>query len=417
MSVHYDPFESASRQDPYPVFAELRRQAPVHHVPGSDLCCVSRYDDAVFVLKHPELFSSSAMKDVLQEVDIGGITPRYVGFLLRFFWKARINLFALEKTGNLITMDPPRHDAMRAIVNRGFTPRRIAGWEGRAREVVAEQMRGLDANRRFDVIDDLAVPLPVAIISEMLGIEAERRADFKYWSDAIVAMISGSAKQNPFESGLLDCLGDLFGYLRRAVRARRKDPRDDLISVLVDPSQDEVLSQLDMVQFVLMLLIAGNETTTNLIGNAVNALVDHPETMARVAADPSLVPALIEETLRYDAPIQLVFRRATQEVEVAGGCVPEGALVCVLLGSANRDGARFERADEFDIDRDTRGHLGFGLGVHFCMGSSLARLEARVALEALTPELPRLKAVGSRSELIDSFLVRGRRHLMFEAAP
>jgi cytochrome P450 len=411
MSVEYDPFSAAFRADPYPVFAELRVHDPVHWAPGSQMFCVSRYHDAVFVLKHPELFSSDAMHDVLMNFDAGGFTPRYVLFLLGFLLRTRINPLAIQKTPNLVSLDPPRHDALRSIVNRGFTPRGIATWESRVRQIVSEQLRDLDRREPFDVVDDLAIPLPVAIISEMLGVEAERRADFKRWSDAVISMISGAARQNPFESGLLDVFAELFSYLRAAVRARRKEPRDDLISALVDPSKDGVLSELEMVQFVTLLLVAGNETTTNLIGNAVNALLEHPEALERVAADPALVPALIEETLRYDAPIQLVFRRATEDVEIAGTSVAKGARLAVLLASANRDAARFEKADGFDLDRDARGHLGFGLGVHFCLGASLARLEARAALEALVPELPRFKSVGSRSEMIDSFLVRGRRHL------
>ncbi len=411
MTVEYEPFSSASREDPYPVFAQLRSHDPVHFAPESGTYCISRYDDAVFVLKHPERFSSQAMMEVLMQIDVPVLTPRYLFFLLKFLWRTRVNPIAVQKTGNLVTLDPPRHDAMRAIVNRGFSPRRIAAWESRAREVVAEQLRRLDESGHFDVVADLAIPLPLAIISEMLGTPDERQADFKRWSDGIVAIASGSAKQNPFETGLLDVFAELFGYMKQAVRDRRQHPQDDLISVLVDPAQEGVLSELDMVQFIVLLLVAGNETTTNLIGNAVNALLDHPDTLERVAADPALVPALIEETLRYDSPIQLVFRTATEDTEIGGSKIPKDAVVAVMLGSANRDPSRFDCADEFDIHRDARGHLAFGLGVHFCLGSSLARLEARVALEALTPELPRLKSVGVRNEFIDSFLVRGRRHL------
>ena len=415
MSVEYEPLSSATRQDPYPLFAELRANDPVHFAPGSGTYCISRYADAVFVLKHPELFSSRAMQDVLMHVDVPVLTPRYVFFLLQFLWKTKVNPFALQKIGNLVTLDPPRHDAMRSIANRGFSPRRIAAWEPRAREVVAQQLRRLDETGRFDAVEDLAIPLPVTIISEMLGIEDERKADFKRWSDGIVAIASGAAKQNPFESGVLDVFAALYCYMKQAVRERRKNPQDDLISVLVDPAQKDSLSELEAVQFVVLLLVAGNETTTNLIGNAVNALLDHPEALERVAADPARVPGLIEETLRYDSPIQQVFRTATVDTEIGGVRIPKDAVVAVVLGSANRDSDRFDRADEFDIDRDARGHLAFGLGVHFCLGSSLARLEARVALEALTPELPRLKSVGSRDEFIDSFLVRGRRHLQLAA--
>ncbi len=411
MSLDYEPFSSAFRDDPYPAYAALREHAPVHRSPESGSWCISRYEDVSFVLKNPDLFSSSAMQDVLMDGDLGGLTPRYLWFIVKFLWQTRIHPFEIQRAGNLVSMDPPRHDAMRNIVNRGFTPRRIAAWEGRAREIVSQQMRLIEARGAFDLVEDLAIPLPVTIIAEMLGVEPDRKSDFKRWSDAIVALASGSAKENPFESGVLDSFAELFGYLKGMVRARRRAPQDDLISVLVDPAQQDVLRELDVVLFVVLLLVAGNETTTNLIGNAVNALLDHPESLARVAADPTLVPGLIDETLRYDAPIQLIFRTATRDVEIAGTTIPKGGMVTGILGSANRDESRFARADVFDIDRDARGHLGFGLGVHYCLGSSLARLEARVALEALVPELPRLKSVGPRNELIDSFLIRGRRHL------
>jgi cytochrome P450 len=414
MSVDYEPFEMIAAADPYPVYAALRERDPVHRSSASGTYCVSRYDDAIFVLKQPDLFSSDAMRDVLMKTDASMMGPRYALFLLRFLWRTKINPFAAQRAGNLSTLDPPRHDVMRAIVNRGFTPRRIAGWEPRAREVVAARMRVLERTGRIDVVEDLAVPLPVSIIAEMLGVEPERRADFKAWSDAIVAMISGAAKLDPVGSGLLDVFADVFGYLRDAVRARRKEPRDDLLSLLVDPEQDGTLSELDVVNFVLLLLVAGNETTTNLIGNAVNVLLDHPDALERVAADPAGVPALIEETLRFDSPIQLAFRRATRDVSIVGTVVPRDATVAVLLASANRDERRFGRADVFDLDRDARGHLGFGYGVHFCLGASLARLEARVALEAIVPELPRLKASGARDQMIDSFLVRGRCRLPLE---
>jgi cytochrome P450 len=170
-----------------------------------------------------------------------------------------------------------------------------------------------------------------------------------------------------------------------------------------------------VIQFVMLLLVAGNETTTNLIGNAVTALLDHPEQLARVAADPALVPAVVEETLRWDAPVQVLFRNATRDVEIAGGRVPRGAYVALLLGSANRDERRFPDPDRFDVARNPQGHLGFGFGEHFCLGASLARMEARVALEALVPELRRLERERPRP-LVDSFIVRGPRRLELRPA-
>jgi len=200
------------------------------------------------------------------------------------------------------------------------------------------------------------------------------------------------------------------------VAARKAEPRDDLISLLVDPSRGETLDQSAVMQFVLLLLIAGNETTTNLIGNAVVALLENPDQLERVADDPDLIPNLIEETIRYDGPVQFVMRRATRDVEVAGATIPADARVCILLGSANRDERRFDDPDRFDVGRDARGHVGFGFGLHFCLGASLARLEAEAALRALVPELPRLRPEQARHEMIDSVLVRGRARIALRPA-
>ena len=196
----------------------------------------------------------------------------------------------------------------------------------------------------------------------------------------------------------------------------RRRPADDLVSAIAAQQEGgNALTTREVVQFVMLLLVAGNETTTNLIGNAVTALLDHPDQLARVAADPSLVPAAIEETLRYDAPVQILFRVATQDVELAGTRIPKGATVAPLLGSANRDERNFPDPDRFDVGRDPQGHVGFGFGKHFCLGASLARLEARIALAALAPELLRLERQGPR-EVVDSFLVRGPRRLELHRA-
>jgi cytochrome P450 len=311
----------------------------------------------------------------------------------------------------LIGADGARHDQLRGIVNRGFTPSRIAAWEPRVRSIVGAQLRKLEWGEPFDVIDDLAIPLPVTIIAEILGVDAARRADFKRWSNSLVTFISGAARENPTDEGAFQDISDLFLFLRHIVRERRRQPGEDLVSVLVDPARDGVLDELDMVMFVVLLLVAGNETTTNLIGNAALALLEHPDALERVAREPERVPALVEETLRFDPPIQMVFRTVTADTELAGTRLPRGAVVAALLGSANRDERVFPEPDRFDVAREPRGHVAFGFGPHFCLGAALARLETRVALEALVPALARCKRIGERHARIDSFLVRGRAHL------
>jgi cytochrome P450 len=211
---------------------------------------------------------------------------------------------------------------------------------------------------RFDVVEDLAIPVPMLVIAEMIGVETERRADFKAWSNAIVSGVSSSDKK----------------------RAR----------------------------------LAGNETTTNLIGNAIVALLRNPDQLERAVAEPELVPNLVEETVRWDGPVQFIARRTTCDVELAETTIPADSRVILLLGSANRDERHFENPDEFDLSRETKGHVGFGLGIHFCLGASLARLEARSALAALIPELPRMRWPVGELAMVDSVLVRGRRRILLE---
>jgi cytochrome P450 len=414
MPLAYEPLSRSHWADPYPVYRELRESAPLHRAPETGTYCLSRHADVAFALRNPVLFSSAGMAKMLFHEASRRPRLRDLAAMARFLLRARVNPLRERRDSSLITQDPPIHDALRDIVNRGFTPRRIATWEPRMREIVAGCMGKLHAGEPFDVISDLAIPLPVTVIAEMLGIEPGRQRDFKRWSDALVAASSGGSRDAGLR-GILDPMGEARGYLRRIVRERRARPADDLISVLVDPRHESTLGEREVFGFIVLLLVAGNETTTNLVGNAALALLRHPEELAKVQAEPGLVPSLIEETLRWESPVQLLFRETTAEAELPSGRIPAGAPVALLLGSANRDPAAFEEPDRFDVRRDPRGHLAFGLGVHFCLGASLARLEAKVALEVLVSELP-LTAEAPKAELVDSFLVRGPRSLYLPAA-
>lgn len=415
--LDYDPLHPPDWQNPYPTYARLRADAPVHYAEQTGTWCISRYEDVARVLRDPETFSSSRAFEIMMKDRTGKIGPRSAFELARFLYRLRINPLRLRKNPpvSIITSDPPQHDAMRAIVNRGFTPRQVRSWEPRMREIVAGCMQKLDAGRPFDVVRDLAVPLPVSIIAELLGVGAERHADFKRWSDDIIAGSSGSQRTDAF-GPFLRSMGELTAYLRKVANERRRQPADDLISALVDPQHGETLEAGSLAQFVIVLLVAGNETTTNLIGNGAKALLDHPEELERVQCQPELMPGMIEEVLRYDPPVQFIFRRATRPVEVAGTTIPEDASVTVLLASANRDERQFEDADRFDVTRDTKGHVGFGLGIHFCLGASLARLEAQTAFEALLPVLSDLKRTEAEPVFVDSYLVRGLHRLELEPA-
>ncbi|MEO1936499.1 MAG: cytochrome P450 [Myxococcales bacterium] len=414
MTIRFNPFVDLKAADTSKRYRELRDHAPVHWSDEGQIYTISRHEDVRTALKDPDTFSSEAMKTVLNSALTVPINPRYALKLLSFLFHTRINPLRILKVGNLISLDGERHNVLRKIVGKGFSPRRIGDWQARTHAIVEEHVARMRKRDEIDVVADLAVPLPTIIISEILGVEPERREDFKRWSSKIIDLASGAAKENFLDSGVLDDVADMFLYLQDAIKKRRSEPQEDLISQLVDPKQDGVLDELDAINFVILLLVAGNETTTNLIGNAANALIDHPEQLAQVAADPSLIDNVVEETLRYEPPLTVAFRNTTRETTLGGISIPKGKFVALLLGSANRDEQLFEKPDAFNIHRDSSNHLSFGFGVHFCLGSSLARLQARTALVALVPELVEFRRRGAPSPLIDSFLVRGRQSLLLQ---
>lgn len=349
---------------------------------------VSRYDEVAHVLKHPELFSSEMMGGSRVEVISaeGDIAPT---------------------SGSLIAQDPPEHTRQRNIVSRGFTPRRIAELEPRIRKNAEKLFARFEARGRCDLMAEFANPLPVSVIADLLGLDPERREDFKRWSTALIVGSTQPGRGGGF-GGNLALFREFRSYMREVIEERRGQPGDDLISTLLHAGEGEgILEPEQVISFASLLLAAGSETTTNLIGNAMLALFAQPETLARVRREPSLVGRVVEETLRYDPPIQLTARLVTQRTELAGVALPRGAIVAVLLGSANRDAARFPDPDRFDIDRDASAHLGFGLGNHFCIGASLARIEGQIALEMILTRLPGLAPRGGAVPRHGSFLVRG----------
>lgn len=392
----YDPFDASVAADPYPTYRWLRDEAPVHHSSVTGTYVLSRYDDVAWAIGDTDLFSSDAMRGVL----LG--QPTGVG---------EERLPRESATGNLVSIDPPGHTELRRIVNRGFTPRTINGWRPRIDELVAGFLAS--AGDRIDVVGELAVPLPVRVIAELLGADAERAADFRTWADASTRMASGSSRGTLDEEALLAVLA-MAEHLADEIDARGREPRDDLLTTLVRAHGEDALTREEAVGFAALLLFAGTETTTNLIGNACWALLGAPDERRALVADPDRLPAVIDETLRFESPVQYVFRRATRPFERHGVEVPADSWITLVIGAANRDPRRWgEDAEVFRADRDVAGHLGFGFGAHYCLGASLARHEATSALEALLPWLAAdqdLAGAGAE-ELIDSAQFRGRRRL------
>jgi cytochrome P450 len=421
-AFRFDPVKSEQRANPYPAYAELRRHAPVYRIESSGIYAVSRYADVLHVLRRTELFSSSAMIAVLGGAAAGVAPVTGMGVsgaeAVRYSELAQglpTSPLDMLASRSLIGADPPQHGPMRSLVNRGFTPRRIAALEPRIREIARDALDALEGEREPDLVARFFVPLPVMVIAEMLGVEPERSADFKHWSDVGVSGSTGSAAGGAEE--MIRVFGEMTNYVTSVAEARRAHPREDLISTLVRAEAGETaLTPFEITMFIALLLVAGNETTTNLLGNTVLALIEHPRELAAVRRNPSLIPALVEEMLRWDTPVQFLVRRATQDVELAGTKIPAGATVMPLLASANRDDAQFPDGERFDPTRDTSGHLGFGFGIHFCLGASLARLEARVALEELLARYAGFECTSARVDYVDSYLIRGPRRLPLRLA-
>lgn len=390
------------RSDPYPYYAYLRSDGGIHKEEPFGLWVVSRYEDVVHVLKNPQIFSSAAM---------GALSSGAVSAAGRSVSSGAER--TLSEAKSLIATDPPDHERMRHIVNRGFTPRRVAELESRVREIAEEMVDQILPSGSMELVHDVSVPVPVRVIAEMLGVPAERYREFRRWSDAMVSSISSTQTEVDKES-LAEARRELVEFLTEVAEERRKNLKDDLFSTLVRAEQEEgVLSHAEVVSFGLLLLVAGNETTTNLIGNAMVALLDNPDQLERVQKDPKLISKVVEETVRFNTPVQALLRQPTEDVILAGQKISAGERMFVLFASANRDEQQFPEPDRFDIDRDTRGHVGFGFGIHFCLGASLARLEARVTLETILSRCRNLRRDECEPiEWVDSFLLRGPRKLM-----
>jgi cytochrome P450 len=284
----------------------------------------------------------------------------------------------------LIFFDPPRHTKLRALISRAFTPRSVAALEPRIRELSRELLDRTVERGAMDLASDFAVPLPMMVIAEMLGVPAADRPRFVRWNDAVLGMIYTVAGGEGAARAVRDfgaATAEMAPYLTDLLARGRAAPRDDLLSRLAGAEVDgERLTEKEILSFFQLLLVAGSETTTNLINNAVLCFVENPDQLARLRAAPELLPSAIEEVLRYRSPLQAIFRQTRRDVEVHGRVIPAGKLVLAMVGSANRDPRQFPEPRRFDVARDPNPHVAFGHGPHFCLGAPLARLEGRIAL-------------------------------------
>lgn len=351
----YDPSQPGFPERAHEVYRELRDEHPIYYNEEQGTWAVSRFEDVRSVANDPERFSSEGTSIG------GGLLP------------------------HIQTMDPPRHDALRNLVSTAFTPRRIAEIEPRVREIARELIDDFAGRGHCDLLGEFARHLPSRVIGEMIGVPPERRETFLEFTEQMI----GLAPEGAGSEAVRTPAAKIYAEFAKLLEERRCERRDDLMSALLDAEIDgERLSQEELLGFCFVLIVAGNDTTTNLIANGAVMLAHHPEQRRMLVADQSLIPNAVEEMLRYECPAQVLPRRTTEEVEIHGVTIPAKHEIKLVWAAANRDEREFPDPDRFDVTREIRRHLALGIGIHFCLGSKLARLEARVAFEELLARMP-----------------------------
>jgi len=377
--LQYSPFAYEIHEDPYPTYKRLRDEAPAYYNPDLDFWALSRFQDLYEAMHDWQTYSS-----------VGGVT--------------------LERGSGhappmIIAMDPPRQAKLRKLVSSVFTPRRVATMEPRVRALTNKYLEPLVARGAADFIGDFAGKLPMDVISTMLGVPSEDQDMLRGWSDALLHREpgSGAVPQAGMEGG-----ANLVRYFAAELARRRRQPGEDLVSGLITAEVDgERLADDEILGFCFLLIIAGNETTTKLLGNAMVLLARHPDQRTLLVDDPARIPDAVEEVLRFDTSTQMLARVLTRDVALHGHTLRQGKKVLLLIGSGNRDERTFERPDVFDIRRPAQQHLAFGFGIHVCLGASLARLEGRVALEEILARLPNYDVDTAGLVRVHSANVRG----------
>lgn len=351
-----DLFSDDMRRNPYPTYDRVRSASPVFHLQPFDLWMIFDFDGVKRALVDHDSFSSD-----LSHVPGSGNPGEWFVFF-----------------------DPPRHTKLRALISKAFTPRTIANLEPRIRELSRQLLDEAIERGEMDLAADFSIPLPMLVIAEMIGVPAEDWSRYKRWSDVILKLantFSGDEETAATLNEYRAVTAEMRAFLPDLIAQRLADHRDDLLTRLVEAEVDgDRLTQDEVLGFVQLLLVGGQETTANLINNAILCFIENPSQLARLQASPDLLPSAIEEVLRYRSPVQWMPRATRRDVELHGQVIPAGKLVLPMIGSANRDPKQFAEADRFDIGRDPNLHIAFGHGIHSCLGGPLARLEARIAL-------------------------------------
>ncbi|MFY1827958.1 cytochrome P450 [Myxococcus fulvus] len=400
MGTRLDLLSREYLESPHPHLTALRHRGPVVQVDPGGMWVVTRHDEAQHVLKSTSLFSSQGLRVSAQPA-----------------WLQRVNPFA----ESLLFLDPPQHGRLRALVSRAFAPAALAQLEARLRVVARERVAGMMNQRNVDFVDAFAMPIPATVMGWLLGLDASLQQHFSRWASDLVTMGGVRPEDTGSMARYYRTLEEMERYFQGVLDERRSAPRDDMVSDLLRAQVGGVaLTTPELMSFLFMLLVAGLETTVNLLSQCARVFAQHPELLLRLREDPTLIPRFVEETLRYEPSVMATLRLCTQDVTLAGVELPQGALVLVSLASAARDEKYFPDGDRFILEREGPPRLAFGHGPHFCLGAMLSRLEARVALEELVSSVERLEV---RTEHIDwtaSLIVRGPVTLpveLFASAP
>jgi len=387
--VEFNPYDPAFNADPYPTYHRLRAEDPVHRTPMG-FWILTRYDDVATVLRDAR-FGRKGFDELIRD---------------------RFGENSFDQA--MLFRDPPDHTRLRALVNKAFTPRVIEEMRAKIQKTVDRLLDGVRDARAMDVITDLAYPLPVSVISEMLGVPAEDRDLFRGWSADIARSLD--AITLPTEPEVVErgnaARHALSSYFRALIAGRRRRPQRDLLSDLIAAEeQGDKLSEEELMATILLLFVAGHETTVNLIGNGTLALLRNPDQLEALRRSPALIGGAIEELLRYDAPVQRTGRMPNTDVELGGKRIAKGDLVLSLIGAANRDPAHFAEPDRLDLARADNRHLAFGWGIHFCLGAPLARAEAQAAIGTIARRMPALALATPTPDWREASALRGLKTL------
>jgi cytochrome P450 len=391
-TLEFNPYLPGVHEDPYPLYHRLRAEDPVHRS-ALGFWVLTRHADVLAVLRDPHVSRDPRRSERVE--------------LLRSSADVDELLAAEEAAPSMLFVDPPDHTRLRTLVNKAFTPAAVERLRPRVEAIVAGLLDRVAGAGEMDVVEDLAYPLPVTVICELFGVPEADRDRFRAWSRGLVHLLDPLVTDDALEAALR-ARNALRGYLEELIADRRAHPTGDLLSALVEAEdQGHQLSPAELVSMCVLLLVAGHETTVNLIANGTLALLRHPGERARLQAEPSLAGSAVEELLRYDSPVQFTSRHALVDLDVGGQRIRAGESMVAVLGAANRDPAQFPDPDRLDLSRSPNRHLAFGGGIHFCLGAPLARMEARIAIPALLARLPDLRLGPRPPVLRDTVTLRG----------